>query len=267
MIYLRKFLDMFFLSIIPSLISFLIMNYRMSYSVWFTCCIISTLIFFIGNAFLIRRFARDIRSKSKYYFVWLITFAVYAGLGGFLYIFKYMYPFTWIYFHTRIFEIVTMSLETPIRTWVSFVISISLYLILILVSYPLFRSAYAKKKERNKINASNLNNVNHAASSTKSQSPKTRHYSDTTMYSERQLKKMDRMKNMRPKTSKKRIHKNKSASEKLYKRIWKFLFEIGSYEFYQTLEDKVNAGNLPGPIIKSYLKRKLHLGTYSKKYK
>lgn len=309
MIYLRKLLDMFFLSMVPSLISFLLMSQFMGYITWLLSCIISVLIFYIGNALLIRRFVRDIKSASTYYTVWLITFAVYAAGGALCLWQDWMYPFTWIYFHTRIIQITTMPVN-EIETWISFAISMAAFLALILIGRPVFYKLYQKeiarkeaderesrriareeyhrhKREQESAAAQTHSGEHHHHSSSgeyrSSSSGEHHHHHSSSehrshrhhrssygeeVYSMRRHRKMERMGNLESSSSRRQqIGMQKATGKKTTRRISDFILNIGSYEFYQSLADKVALGNDPWPIIKTYLKRRLNLGIRAGKRK
>lgn len=292
MIYLRKLLDMFFLSMLPSLASFLLMSYHMSYTVWYTTCIFSTVVFFAGNLLLMRRFVRDIKDPKKYYAVWLTTFVVYTALGAAFLLANYMYPFTWIFFHSRITEILTMGTGTPIKTWLSFACSMAAFLAMILIAKPVFSSLYQKEKDKkahderkayhlarnendryDKQRTHSSSTYNSELHSSQSESSSSSHHKrerikyrvyeddDNTAYSARQLRKLEKLENNPKKARKKQIGSQKAAGQKSKKRIKDFFLNLGSYSFYQSLAEKVSNGADPKPIIKSYIKRKMHLGT------
>lgn len=281
MIYLRKLLDMFFLSMVPSLISFLLMSQFMGYTTWLITCIISVLIFFVGNALLIRRFVRDIKSVSTYYTVWLITFAVYTA-GGALCLWKaWSYPFTWIYFHARIIQTAAMPV-TDIPMWISFAVSMAAFLALILIGRPVFyrlyqrelvireaderesrrlaREEYHRRKdaEADVLGADGDEEVRRHYSS-RSQHHRRRSSSGNEVYSMRRYRKMKRMGDVDSAPRGKQIGRQRVSGRKTTRKISEAILSIGSYEFYQSLADKVALGNDPWPIIKTYIKRKLNL--------
>lgn len=367
MIYLRKLLDMFFLSMIPSLISFLLMSQFMGYITWLLTCIISVLIFFIGNALLIRRFVRDIKSTSKYYVVWLITFFVYAGGGALCLWQRWMYPYTWIYFHTRIVEISVMPVFS-MNEWISFGASMAAFLLLILIARPIFARSYQKelaKKEEDEresrrlareayhrrhggsssryddedeefgtgmefaadVEAAHRNSSesghshhhhhhhhssgegesgehhhhHHSGSRSSSESGSRsssesghRHHrsgsgsgehhhhhhhhhrrssedeyfsgdSENRAYSMRQHRKMEKRSDFRAANRRQKIGAQKNAGKKTTNIVKDFFLNLGSYAFYQSLDEKVALGNDAWPIIKSYLNRKLNLGIRAQK--
>lgn len=302
MIYFRKLLDMFMLSMVPSIISFLLMSQFMGYMTWFITCIISTLIFFIGNALLIRRFVRDVKSKSYYYLVWLVTFAVYTAGGALCLINDWMYPFTWMFFHTRVFTIVTMPFilvngaATGIPLWISFSISMALFLTMIFVCRPIFYKRYVKevekteREEREARRRAREEHKRHEAekalrTAAQEQSSESSHHSshhhhssdgshhhhssayhryytddDNAVYTIRQHRRMEKLGGMEPVRRNKQIGAQKAAGKKTTMNIASFFLNLGSYEFYQTLRDKIEQGNDPMPIIRTYIKRRLNLG-------
>lgn len=309
MIYLRKLLDMFFLSMVPSLISFLLMSQFMNYITWLLSCIISVLIFFIGNALLIRRFVLDIKSPATYYIVWLITFVVYTAGGAVCLWQDWMYPFTWIYFHTRIIQISTIP-TTEVETWISYAISMAAFLALILIGRPIFYMLSQKENARREADereeyhyhhhhSSNSSHHHHSSAGSEhyhrssnsgyrsssdgeyyhhnsnsgyrsGSSNERRHHrsSDEKVYSVRYLKKMEKLEGMESSSRRrKHIRIKRASGRKTTLRIKDFILSIGSYAFYQSLAEKVAMGNAPGPIIKSYLRRKLNLGIMPEKRK
>lgn len=253
MIYLRKFLDMFFLSMVPSIVSFVCMWKFMGYGTWVTSCIISTFIFYFGTVLLLRRFVRDIKSKTTYYTVHLITFAVYAAIGALLLIFDQMYPFTWIYFHTRIFSILTQAFDNSIPVWISYTLTMLIYLMLIIVLYPTFKKNY--DEEAKKLQADdNTDEFMQYDSGSKVHRHTDKH--DDVLYSRREYMRLHSESDLRVK---RRFSANKKASIHITDNIKGFFEALGSYAFYQYIYDKREAGIDTAPIIKNYLNRKLHL--------
>lgn len=258
MIYFRKFLDMFFLSMVPSIISFTCMWRLMGYGTWVTTCIISTIIFYFGTVLLLRRFVRDIKSRRKYYTVHLITFAVYAASGALLLIFDQMYPFTWIYFHTRIFSILTQALDNSIPVWISYTLTMLIYLMLIIVLYPIFKRNYDEEAKKLKADEKMEEHADEIARH-EAVGTSHRHFhsdDDDMLYSRREYMRMHAESDLRVR---RRFSANKKASIQITDSIKAFFEALGSYSFYQYLYDKQEAGIDTAPIIKNYLNRRLHL--------
>lgn len=286
MIYLRKLLDMFVLSMVPSLISFLLMSRFLNYTTWFVCGIVSTIIFFVGNGLLIRRFVRDIKSTSTYYVVWIITYIVYVA-GGILCLAQgWMYPFTWIYFHTRIVAIIALPIKV-IPVWISFAISSLVFLAMIFIERPIVAMLYEKEiaeneekeietrrlaRETQKMYEEERLQAEQRRRSNKSttdsdleelEQHRHRYISmeeDDTRYSIRQLRKMEKFGDVEIVRRQKQIGVQKAMGKKMLNNISGFILNLGSYAFYQFLTEKVEQGNNPGPIIMSYIRRKLNLG-------
>lgn len=258
MIYFRKFLDMFFLSMVPSIISFTCMWRLMGYGTWVTTCIISTIIFYFGTVLLLRRFVRDIKSRRKYYTVHLITFTVYAAGGALLLIFDQMYPFTWIYFHTRIFSILTQALDNSIPVWISYTLTMLIYLMLIIVLYPIFKRNYDEEAKKLKADEKMEEHADEIARH-EAVGTSHRHFhsdDDDMLYSRREYMRMHSESDLRVR---RRFSANKKASIQITDSIKAFFEALGSYSFYQYLYDKQEAGIDTAPIIKNYLNRRLHL--------
>lgn len=261
MIYLRKLLDMFFLSMVPSLVSFFLMWKFMGYATWLTTCIISTIIFYFGTVLLLRRFIHDIKSERKYYMVHLTTFAIYTALGAILLITDQMYPFTWMFFHTRIFSILTQAVDNQIPVWISYTLTVLIYLLLIIVLHPIFKKSH--ENEINRLNALNAEQAsaeleNDSSDSTNADRGHRRSLSDdNTLYSHKEYMKLMNEGNLR--IRKRRFSVNKKASVQITENIKAFFEGLGSYSFYQFIYDKKAEGIDTTPIIKNYLNRKLNL--------
>lgn len=281
MIYLRKFMDMIVLSVIPSLVSFLLMSGYLNYVTWYVGSIISTIVFFVGNGLLIRRFVRDIKKTSTYYMVWLITFAVYVAGGILCLVQDWMYPFTWIYFHTRMISIVTMT-TTQVPVWVSFTISSLAFLALIFIERPIAMKCYEKEVKENKdkemetlrlaretqkiyraerMKAEQRRKMGDAAENAE-HTPRQRanESNKEELFSMRQIRKMEKINNAKPARRHRQIGMQKATGRKTLKNLSTYVLNLGSYSFYQFLSDKVEQGNNPKPIIMSYIRRRLNLG-------
>lgn len=281
MIYLRKLLDMFVLSMLPSLISFLLMSRFLNYTTWFVCGIVSTIIFFVGNGLLIRRFVRDIKSTSTYYIVWIVTYIVYVA-GGILCLAQgWMYPFTWIYFHTRIVAIIALPIKV-IPVWISFAISSLVFLAMIFIERPIAAMLYEKevaenqKKEIEAIRLARETRKMYEEERLQAEQRRKSNKSTTVeeieqhrrrvsmendeRYSIRQLRKMEKFNNAQAVRKQKQIGAQKAMGKKMLNNISDFILNLGSYSFYQFLAEKVEQGNNPGPIIISYIRRRLNLG-------
>lgn len=286
MIYLRKMLDLLILSMIPSVISFLCMYHYMRYIVWLICCLVSVLIFFVGNALLIRRFVRDIKSVSTYYSAWLISFAIYVG-GGILCIANdWDYPFVWIYFHTKFLQILSTPMPHELPKWISFAVAMAAYLLLILIGRPVF--AFLYKKETARKEAEERESIRRAKEELQRyEQGKTRTFAAVSAqepvaepvvsrprkskreerYSMRQYMKMEAKANRGAQPKKKKIVIQKTSSKKTVHAVSEFLLNLGSYGFYQMLSDRASQGEPKGPIIKNYLKRRFDLGIrFNKKH-
>lgn len=278
MIYFRKFVDMFILSVIPSLVSFLAMWRFMGYNVWLIGCIASTLIFFVGNVLLIRRFVRDIKSKARYYRVWLLTFAVYTFLGALCLIQDWMYPFTWLFFHSRLLSILTIPSGNEIPVWVSFMISMIVYLVIILTAYPNFYKSFQKEIEHHKHIQEQDKEYRHEIrekaekrgdrrthivdidddAKTLLQTQKNKP-EDNTLYSRRQYNRMRKRGQLEVRTGG-RIGRSKKDEGRIINMIMSAVYNIGSYGFYQAVYDKQEMGIDTKPLVRNYIRRKLHLG-------
>lgn len=155
MIYLRNLIIILLISAVPSIISYLIMSQFTQYIIWLFTCIISTLIFFIGSNYYIYRFFNNTKNIFTYYKIWLVIFVIYIA-GGILCLSQnWMYPFTWIYFHTRIIQIITMPIN-EVTTWSSFIISMIAFFILI-ISQPIVYNLTQKNNMYNEMNKTILN--------------------------------------------------------------------------------------------------------------
>ena len=288
MIYLRKMMDLIVLSMIPSVISFLCMYHYMSYIVWLICCLLSVLIFFIGNALLIRRFVRDIKSVSTYYAVWLTSFSIYVGGGVLCILNDWDYPFVWIYFHTKFLQILSTPMPHELPKWISFAVAMAAYLLLILIGQPLFLHLY--KKETARQEAEEREAIRQAkeelyryeqekarmfAAAVPQQQPaaepvasRRRHKPEREeRYSMRQYMKMEAKANRSARPKKKKLALQKTSSRKTVHVISEFFLNLGSYSFYQMLSDRASQGEPRGPIIKNYLKRRFDLGIrFNKKH-
>ena len=230
----------------------------MGYGTWVTTCIISTIIFYFGTVLLLRRFVRDIKSRRKYYTVHLITFAVYALGGALLLIFDQMYPFTWIYFHTRIFSILTQAFDNSISVWISYTLTMLIYLMLIIVLYPVFKRNYDKEAEKLNVDKRTEENADEIARYEVVRTSHRHSHSDDDdmLYSHREYMRMHLESDLRVR---RRFSANKKASIHITDDIKAFFGALGSYSFYQYLYDKREAGIDTAPIVKNYLNRKLHL--------
>ncbi len=278
MIYFRKFVDMFILSVIPSIASFLVMWRFMGYNVWLIGCIISVLIFFVGNILLMRRFTRDIKSKARYYRVWLLSFVVYAGLGMLFLIQDWMYPFTWMFFHTRILSILTIPTGNEIPVWVSFVISMIVYLIMILTAYPHFYNSFHREMEQHKIQRQQEKEYqNEMREMAEKRNDRRTHFvdidddvpmpaqtekkksEDENLYSRRQYNRMRKHGQLEMRTGG-RIRRSRKDEGRVISMIMSFVYNIGSYAFYQAVYDKQEMGIDTRPLVRNYIRRKLHLG-------
>ena len=76
----------------------------------------------------------------------------------------------------------------------------------------------------------------------------------------RQHRKMEKRSDFRAANRRQKIGAQKNTGKKTTNRVKDFFLNLGSYAFYQSLNEKVALGNDAWPIIKSYLKRKLNLG-------
>lgn len=281
MIYFRKFIDMFFLSVVPSIISFLIMWRFMGYNVWLIGCIISVLIFFVGNSLLMRRFVRDIKGKARYYKVWLITYAVYTGIGALFLIKDWMYPFTWMFFHTRILSVLTIPTGKEIPVWISFAISMIVFIVMVIMGYPTFYNSFHREIERHKIMKQQEKEFhNEMRERAEKRSDRRTHFvdidddvpaqeqhkkkpEDETLYSRRQYNKMRKRGQLELRTGG-RIGRNRKDEGRIIHMILSFFYNIGSYSFYQAIYDKQEQGIDTRPLVRNYIRRKLHLGMSTK---
>ena len=287
MIYLRRMMDLIVLSMIPSVISFLCMYHYMRYIVWLICCLLSVLIFFIGNALLIRRFVRDIKSVSTYYAVWLTSFAIYVGGGVLCIINNWDYPFVWIYFHTKFLQILSTPLPHELPKWIAFAVAMAAYLLLILIGRPVFAFRYRKETLRKEVEEQEsilrAKEERHRYEQERARmsaavpyqepaaepavSPHRHKPEREERYSMRQYMKMEAKANRDVHHRKKKIVLRKSSNKKTVHAVSEFFLNLGSYSFYQILSDRASQGDPKWPIIKNYLKRRFDLGIrFNKKH-
>lgn len=160
---LRKLVELFLFSAVPGFFATMIIQTgavqgRLFYPVLLIVSLLCAFIFFAGNILMMRRMIRDIENKSKYYFIQMVSFAIYAIFIACVCIFGWKDVRAVMLFHSRVFEVIcdpiivdptdlSKNLITPTQ---SMIISTVLYGITCVVGYPWFNSLYEKEKAENK---------------------------------------------------------------------------------------------------------------------
>ncbi len=241
-LFIRRFCEMIILTIIPSLIASVIIQFdrvqgAIFYPVLAIISVVCTVIFFGGNLLMMRRMTRDIKSKKIYMIVQYTTFAVYAIIIALICIFTWdtSEAMFWkdarvaFFFHSRVFEVIcdpividpddlTKNLISPC---VSMIISTVLFGFVTFFSHSFFTKRYIieqeeiekAKAEGKKFSESEMDkyavsirkSLDEELDESESDSDE-KVYDEDRLYSVKELKKMDKENTMATTVRKSRIN-------------------------------------------------------------
>ncbi len=293
---------MFILTVVPSLIASVLIQIdsiqgEIFYPVLAIISVTCAVIFFGGNLLMMRRMARDIKSKKIYMLVQLTTFIIYAIMIALI------CAFTWgksesmfwkdarvaFFFHSRVFEVICDPIiidpddiqKNLISPNMSMIISTALFGLITIFSYPFFKKKYVieqkelekAKKEDEEFTETDMDK--YAVSIKKRLEEEINEFDadyddeffdEDRMYSIKELRRMEKENRMAAPIRKSRINlsasrmsANRGNDVKLRDIVKENILNFGSYAFYQNIIEKQQRGEYIGGYVQKYFKSKLDI--------
>ena len=300
-LYLRRFYELILLTVLPSIIASAIVQADrfqglLFYPILVIVSVICTIIFFGGNGLMMRRMARDIKSKKTFYAVQTFAFLIYTISITLICVFRWTDMRTALFFHARVFEVIcdpivvdpddlSKNLLTPTN---SIIISTTLYGLMTYLSYPFFKKRYEKEKielqkqkeedaqilEQEKVEYEKsvenayMGDLFEDEEEDEEDNTPERAYEPDRLYTVKELRKMEKMERASAPvrrgqrinwSRKKTISANSANDIKRREQVKNYILNFGSYSFYQMIITKQQKGEYIGLDISKNMKQRFSI--------
>lgn len=278
MIYIRRFIDLMLISVIPSLIAELLLSqFPSSLTVYIIGTVFAVTCFYFADLLLLRRFIYDIKRRDLYFKVQIAAWALNSGLAFLLWYVRFGNALSCMYLPLRALEVLSINpvnQKPVIRTIVSMESMMAVNLILIFVMYPVFYKSKLAFNEAIRMDnqdeeISNEDIIKYSIRDLdEEEEPNHRHHShhrhkvdDDTLISAKENQRLNQWEDIDENAIMRKSKKH--LAERTRSNFWGFVLNLWPYTFYQMYMNKLEEGYDRIPLLKQLLRRKLAFFNFS----